>query len=131
MDTVRILLDHNHIEEFYEMVKNPDEDQLMRRDRFLQELAQNRAYTMDGNDLVASIPDVDIDALLSKHEAMEYIPVARVSKINNISLSQKEIAKGAKQQIAYIKSTLSSKVYHRLCDIGECINESETQTVAA
>ena len=58
-----VWLDHNYIQDFYDSVNRPNIDELNQRDLFLQQIMQEVPYRMEGTDIVASIPDIDISAL--------------------------------------------------------------------
>lgn len=64
-----ILLNHNQIEAFYESVRNPDIEELSRRDRFFEEIEREAPLHIEGANIVSTIPDIDINALMSETEA--------------------------------------------------------------
>lgn len=51
-----ILLNHNQIEAFYESVRNPDIEELSRRDRFLRKLKERPHFTSKGRTLYPPYP---------------------------------------------------------------------------
>ena len=71
-----ILLNHNQIEAFYESVRNPDIEELSRRDRFFEEIEREAPLHIEGANIVSTIPDIDINALMSETEA--YAPVRNI-----------------------------------------------------
>lgn len=78
-----ILLDHNQIEAFYESVRNPDVEELCRRDRFFEEIERESPLHIEGTDIVSTIPDIDIGALMSETEA--YAPVRNIPMMFSFS----------------------------------------------
>ena len=57
-----IPLEHDQAQSFYESAMHPDIDELTRRDQFLQRVKRELPYRTD---IIATIPDIDIDALLN------------------------------------------------------------------
>lgn len=68
MESSMIWLDHNQIQAFYESVKNPNIDELNRRDEFIRHISEETPYSMDGTDIVANIPDIDFHALINEND---------------------------------------------------------------
>ena len=60
-----IPLEHDQAQSFYESAMHPDIDELTRRDQFLQRVKRELPYRTEGTDIIATIPDIDIDALLN------------------------------------------------------------------
>lgn len=60
-----VLLQHNEAKAFFEEAMHPDLEALQRRDRFLEEIQRTLHPRKEGTDLVATIPDIDIAALLA------------------------------------------------------------------
>lgn len=60
-----IPLEHDQAQRFFESAKHPDIDELTRRDQFLQRVKKELPYHTEGTDIIATIPDIDIDALLN------------------------------------------------------------------
>lgn len=60
-----IPLEHDQAQSFFESAKHPDIDELTRRDQFLQRVKKELPYRTEGADIIATIPDIDIDALLN------------------------------------------------------------------
>ena len=78
-----ILLNHNQIQEFYESVRNPDIEELSRRDRFFEEIEREAPLHIEGANIVSTIPDIDINALMSETEA--YAPVRNIPMVFSFS----------------------------------------------
>lgn len=53
-----ILLNHNQVEAFYESVRNPDIEELSRRDRFFEEIEREAPLHIEGANIVSTIPDI-------------------------------------------------------------------------
>ena len=66
-----VWLKHNEIELFYEKARKPDMKELARRDRFLEQIKREGSFRTDGADLVAEIPDIDIDTLMKPRNAAD------------------------------------------------------------
>lgn len=57
----RVLLQHDLAQHFFYESLHPDADELQRRDLFISEIERECSYRDDGNDLVAEIPDIDLN----------------------------------------------------------------------
>ena len=57
-------LQHQHAGRFFEEAMHPDLEELRKRDAFLARLEQKYPVRIEGGDLIATIPDINIAALL-------------------------------------------------------------------
>ena len=60
----RIRLQHDLAQSFFNDALHPNMDELRRRDSAIAELDKVHPFRNEGTDLVAEIPDIDIEALL-------------------------------------------------------------------
>lgn len=88
----RILLQHEHAQEFFESALHPDLEELRRRDRFFEKIAQEISYFDDDGDLVAEIPDIDVRLLMGVEKQSKQLKDLRfdTSQIHKELLSATE-----------------------------------------
>lgn len=60
----RVLLQHEYAQAFFDAALHPDLEELRRRDRFFEQIAQDTPYYDDDGDLVTEIPDIDVKLLM-------------------------------------------------------------------
>ena len=61
-------LQHQHAGRFFEEAMHPDLEELRKRDAFLARLEQKYPVRIEGGDLIATIPDVDVAAFLDEND---------------------------------------------------------------
>jgi len=60
----RVFLQHEYAQMFFEAALHPDLEELRRRDRFFEQIAQETPYYDDDGDLITEIPDIDVELLM-------------------------------------------------------------------
>lgn len=60
-----VLLQHNEAKAFFEEARHPNLEALQRRERFFEEIQQTLHLRREGSDLITTIPDLDIAALMA------------------------------------------------------------------
>lgn len=61
-------LQHQHAARFFEEAMHPNLQELQQRDAFLAKLKRECPVRIEGADLIATIPDIDIATLLGKNK---------------------------------------------------------------
>lgn len=80
-----IRLQHDYAMRFFEEAMNPDVEELRQRDAFFASLEQECPVRIEGGDLIAEIPDIDVAMLLDTRSG--YIAVSDDSY--EVSVSEK------------------------------------------
>lgn len=61
-------LQHQHAARFFEEARHPNLQELRQRDAFLAKLKRECTVRIEGTDLIATIPDIDIATFLGKNK---------------------------------------------------------------